>query len=128
SRELPSPDGPLLKLLQGLDAAVDKHKAAGLASFAVFLNDDPDNIDAARRPLAKALRGLADSAKVRNVVLSLDSAAGPKDYKISKEFDVTVLLYHKHKVMGNFAYRKDTLNDENIKSIVDAVDKMVPAT
>jgi hypothetical protein len=127
AREPVAADSPLANLLKGLDAAAEKHKAAGLGGFAVFLTDETENIDS-RRALLKKLQDLADadSMKLKHIGLALDRAAGPENYNVNKEAEVTVLLYHKHNVLGNFAFKKDALNDESIKTILAAVEKMVP--
>lgn len=125
ARELPAPDGPLVKLLQGLDNACVRSKGGELHAFAVFLNDDSQDVDA-RRPLVKRLRDLAEAAKLQKLVLALDTAEGPKDYKLNKEADVTVVIYAKQKVEANFAFRKDALSDEAIKNVVAAAEKLAP--
>jgi hypothetical protein len=119
-------DGPVMKLVKALDDAVEKYRAADLNSFVVFLNDEVQNVDS-RRVLVKRLQDLADGLKLKHVVLALDRAAGPKDYNINKEFDVTALLYHKHAVVGNIAVKKDELDEKKIAEILEAVGKMVPA-
>lgn len=124
ARDAGEPDGPVLKLVKALDDAVEKNRAADLHSFTVFLNDDVENVDS-RRVLVKRLQDLAEGLKLKHVVLALDRAAGPKDYNLSKEIDVTVLLYHDHKIANKLEFKKDTLNDEGIKSILDAVGKML---
>ena len=119
TRDVPAPDRPVAKLLQALDEAVEKNKALGLRAFAVVLTDAADNVDA-RKAAAQRLRDFAEAAKLRNVVLSLDTAAGPKDYKLSPDAEVTVLVYSRHKVEANFAYRKGAFNEEDTKAILAA--------
>ena len=41
--------------------------------------------------MEKSLKDLAEKEKLTKVVLTIDSPAGPEDYKISKDADVTVL-------------------------------------
>lgn len=126
ARDMAGADSPVVKLLQALEASVEKNKASNLAAFAVVLSDEAQNIDS-RRALAKKLQDLADAAKLKNVVLALDSAAGPKGYDLSKEAGVTVVLYHKHKIVGVHSFPRDGLNDAGIKTILDDVEKMMPA-
>jgi hypothetical protein len=125
AREPVGADSPLAKLLKALDAAAEKGKAVGLGGFAVFLTDGSQDIDS-RRDLAKRLQDLAEALKLKHLVLALDSAAGPKDYNINKEAEVTVVVYHKHKVLANFTYKKDALNDEAIKAILAEAEKLAP--
>ena len=50
---------------------------------------------------------------------------GPKDYKLSKEADVTVVVYDRYKVEANHAFRKGELNDKAIEAIRADVSKVV---
>jgi hypothetical protein len=125
TREFPAPDRPVTKLLQALDAAVEKYRPRGLRAFAVVLTDESQDVDA-RRAAAQRLKDLADAAKLKHVVLSLDAAAGPKEYKLSPEAGLTVLVYVKQKVEANFAFPKDAFADDNVKAILAAVEKLFP--
>ena len=49
---------------------------------------------------------LAKAASIKNTVFAVDNPAGPKEYQIAKEADVTVLLYKKHKVEVNHTFAK----------------------
>src|SRR5262249_2789485 len=73
-------------VLTHVDEATVKNEKANMGSYAVFCNDK-DGLD-------KALTKLADDQKLSRLVLSIDNPAGPKDYKIAKDADVTVLLYN----------------------------------
>ena len=118
----------LIELLQELDKAVAKYDRANLCSFAVFLDkgalaDDKRADPAAsaqalfedddrRADLAKKLtEEVHDRAKLKNVVLSLYNLDGPKGYNVSKDADVTVILYRDHEVRQSFAFKKDELKD-----------------
>jgi len=50
---------------------------------------------------------------------------GPKDYKLSKEADVTVVVYDRYKVEANHAFRKGELNDRAVETILADVSKVV---
>jgi hypothetical protein len=125
ARDPGEPDGPVMKLIKAVDDAAVKHRASDLGGFAVFLSDDVQNVDS-RRALVKRLQDLADAVKLQQVVLALDRSAGPRDYNINKETDVTVLVYNKHTVAANRPFAKDALNDEAIKSVLADVEKMLP--
>ena len=53
------------------------------------------------------------------------AADGPKDYKLSKEADVTVVVYDRYKVEANHAFRKGELNDRAVETILADVSKVV---
>ena len=123
-RESPADKPPLMDLLQKLDEAVDRYKNAELRAGVIVLNDDFPKEQT--RP--DLLRKLEASAKdLKHVVIAVDGAAGPENYKISQDADVTVLVYNKHKVLTNFAFAKDQLTEKDVSTIMAAVRKMVGA-
>lgn len=90
-----------------------------MGSFVVFLSDD--------EKLEKQLKELADKLHLQKVILTIDNPAGPKAYKISKDADVTVLLYDRQTVKYNFAYRKGELSPQAVQQIVAAMQKVLEA-
>src|ERR1051325_9384758 len=70
------------KLLKQLDDATVKNAGKSMGSYAVFCSDK-DGLD-------KALTKLAADQKLTKLVLSIDNPTGPKEYKISKDAEVTV--------------------------------------
>jgi hypothetical protein len=105
------------KLLKQLDEATVKNAKAEMGSYAVFCNDK-DGLD-------KALTKLAADQKLTKLVLSIDNPAGPEKYKISKDAEVTVVLYNDFKVEANHSFRKGDLNDAAITKVVADVSKIV---
>ena len=90
--------------MKDLDTAVADGKDTKLASFVVFLTDN-------REKLEPKVAELAKTEKIANVPLTIaESVAGPERYKISKDADVTVLLYSKNVVKANFAFEKGKLD------------------
>jgi hypothetical protein len=85
-----------------------------LKSFVVILTDKGEKA-------ADDLRKLAKEGEIKNVPLTLhqDPAELP-DYEISKDADVTVLMWNQHKVKVNQAY-KGELTEKNIETIVSDI-------
>ena len=104
------------KLLKQLDDATVKNAKAEMGSYAVFCNDK-DGLD-------KQLTKLAADQKISKLILAIDNPAGPKGYEISKDADVTVLLYVNFEVKANHSFRKGTLNDAAITKVVADVAKI----
>jgi len=108
-------DDPLAKLVAGIDKVVAENKKAELHGWVTFLNDDQSAFD----PL------VVDWAKkhaIRNVPLAVfEDVAGPPTYKLNRDADLTVLLFTKHKVVNNFAFRSGELTDERIAEILKAI-------
>lgn len=112
------PSEPVLKLLSRLEAATQKHRSAGMGSFAVFLSDRDD--------LAEKLQQAAARLELKELILSIDVPEGPEGYSVAAEADVTVVLYHKYDVLANHAFRKGELNDKAIDRILADVPKILP--
>lgn len=106
------------KLIKKLDQCTVKNADCKMGSYVVFLSD--------KEGLDKELKNLADKTKLEKIVLSIDNPAGPGEYKISKDANVTVLLYSKHVVRANHAFKKGELQDRDIEAIVKEVPKILP--
>jgi hypothetical protein len=113
--------GPLSSLLKQFDTAVAKNKDADMRSFAIFLCDDGEEMEA-------KLKALAEKEKIsENVPLAIvEDIAGPPAYKINKDAEVTVLLYTKGKVISNFAFKTGELQEKDVKTIVAQLPKILP--
>ena len=124
ARESPSDKSPLAMLLQKLDEAADRHKNAELQAGVVVLNDDFAKAET-RKDLVRKWE--TSGKDLKHVVIAVDGQAGPKEYKIDKDADVTVVLYNQHKVVANFAFAKDKLTDKDVTAIMAAVNKIIGA-
>jgi len=78
--------------------------------------------------LDKQLRGMAEQEGLHRVSLCI--GAPPQRYELSKEADVTVIIYSRQSgpprsqnVVANFALRKGELNEAKIDAIVEALSK-----
>jgi hypothetical protein len=110
-------NAPVAKLIKKIDEATEKNKSAHMGSFVVFLSDN--------EKLKTQLKDLADKENIRNTVLAIDNPAGPQNYNVEKDADVTVVLYTNHTVKANHAFRKGELKDPDIDRIVADVSKIV---
>jgi hypothetical protein len=115
-----TPNDALGKLVNALEKAVTEHKAADLRGWVTFLGDGAEGFE---DKIAKWGRDHA----VRAIPLGIfEDADGPPSYKLARDADVTVLLFTKHKVVANYAFRAGELNDERVKDIMKAVPDLVP--
>ena len=105
------------KLLKQLDEATVKNGKAEMGSYAVFCSDK-DGLD-------KTLTKLATEQKLTKLILSIDNPAGPEKYGISKDADVTVVLYTEFQVKANPTFRKGELPAAAITKVVADVTKIV---
>lgn len=78
--------------------------------------------------MVKKIQDLGKGLAVQHLALSLDSDAGPENWAVHKDADVTVVMYLRHNVLANFAYTADkALTEEDLKVIMATlVDKLLP--
>ena len=105
----------LTSLVKKIDAAAPAKK---INSFVVFLSDD--------EKLEDSLKTLAEKEGIKKCVLAIDNVAGPKGYEVSKDAEVTVVLYNKRKVEANHAFRKGELNAAAIEKVISDLSKIQP--
>jgi hypothetical protein len=110
----------LTKLLKKVDEVTAKNKGCEMGSFVVFLGE--------KEGMQKKLETLAKDNNLKNIILAIDeNRAGPKDYNVSKDADVTVVLYVESTVKANYAFKKGELKDKDIEAIVADVAKITPS-
>ena len=67
---------------------------------------------------------------IKKTVLTIDNPAGPRDYDIAKDADITVVLYRgsygKGAVKANRAFKKGEMTGRDIDGIVEDLAKILP--
>jgi hypothetical protein len=109
---------PLTSLVKKIDSATAEHSSCRMGSFVVFCSDDEG--------LEAKVKDLAKNEKLDHVVLTIDNPQGPPRYKVAKDADITVVLYEKQKVKGNYAFRKGEITDKDVEQIVADVSRILP--
>jgi hypothetical protein len=107
----------LTGLVKKVDEATAKHKKEDLGSFVIFLDKSDD--------MEKKVQAFADKQGIKETVLALDNPAGPKGYEISKDAQVTVLLYVGRKVKANFAFEKGKLTAADVEKVMKELPKLI---
>ena len=111
-------DGPLTSLVKQVNDEVGKNTDKKLCSFVVFLTDDSD-------ALTPKVEQLAEKEKINNVPLTIaESVAGPPNYKIAEDAEVTVMLWTKGKVVANHAFKAGELHKPQITAVIKDVAKL----
>jgi hypothetical protein len=110
-------DPVLQKLIVAVDAATTKNAKAELNSYVVFCSGD-DKLEA-------KLKEMADKAKLKDLVLSIESASGPEKYNISKDADVTIVLYKERVVVANHAFQKGSLSEKDVDTVLGEIANLV---
>lgn len=109
----------MASLVKQVDEKVGKNKDKKMASFVVVLSEDPAANEAKLKELAK-------KEGIKNVPLTTyANSDGPENYKVSKDADVTVLLWVGRKVKANHAFAAGKLNKDGIKAILDDTAKIL---
>jgi hypothetical protein len=112
------PNAQLGKLLKKIDAACAKNTKAEMASFVVFCSKGDD--------LEKNVKKCAKDCDLKKVVLSIDNPSGPEGYDVSKDAEITVVLYVDRNVKANHAFKKGEMKDKDVDSIVKDLSKILP--
>jgi hypothetical protein len=111
-------DDPVLqKLIVAVDEATTKNAKAELNSFVVFCSGD-DKLEA-------KLKDLAEKTKLKDLVLSIESDSGPEKYNISKDADVTILVYKDRTVTANYAFEKGKMCEKDVEAVLGEITKIV---
>ncbi len=105
---------PVAELVKKLDAEVGKVGQEKMGAAVVFLSSE-DNIK-------QTVSQIAEKTKVKNVSLAVDGPTGPQSYKISKDAEVTVILYNKKKVVANHACEK--FDSKSVETVVADLSKI----
>jgi hypothetical protein len=110
---------PLTGLVKKIDEATAKNASCSMGSFVVFCTDDD-------KKLEEDLKKLAKDQSIKKTILTIDNPAGPKGYNVSKDADITVVLYSKRTVKANFAFKKGEMKEADVEKIVADLKKILP--
>lgn len=107
---------PLASLVKQIDEKIGENKK--LKSFTVILTDKGDQA-------SDDLKKIAKDSGIKNVPLTVHgNVEGPGEYELSRDADVTVLMWRGHKVKVNRAYKGD-LTDKDVSAIVSDIPKVL---
>lgn len=107
---------PLASLVKQIDQKIAENKQ--LKSFVVVMGQSPDRT-------RDELRKLAQEMGIKNVPLTMfGEPGGPPDYELSRDADVTVLMWNHHNVKVNHAY-KGELTEKDIGAILADIPKLL---
>ena len=111
--------GNLASLVKKVDKAVGENKDKKMAAFVVLLSEDPDTAETKLKEFAK-------KHKIKNVPLTIyEGIAGPEVYKVSKDADVTALLWLGQTIKANHAFAKGKLKKAGVKAIMKDTSKIL---
>jgi predicted TIM-barrel fold metal-dependent hydrolase len=106
----------LASLVKQVDAKAQEN--GDLCAFLVVLTEDSD-------AAAEELKKLADKHGIKKVPLTVfEGSAGPPNYKLAKDADVTVHMWVNTKVKVNHSFAKGKLDDKSVTSVVADIAKI----
>ncbi len=107
---------PLASLVKQIDRKVEANDP--LKSFVVVMTKEPGKIP-------EELRKLAQDGTIKNVPLTMyGEPGGPPDYELSRDADITVLMWKNGQVKIKRAYKGD-LTEKDIEAIVADIPKLL---
>ena len=106
-------------LVKKVDAKVGENKDKKMAAFVVVLTEDPDAVE-------PKLEALAKDSKIANTPLTIvEGSAGPPNYKLSKDAEVTVMMWVDSEVKVNQSFAKGKLDKKAVDSLVAETKKIL---
>jgi hypothetical protein len=109
----------LARLVQRLDAALSEYKKADLRAWVTFLSSDQLSLD-------PKIVAWAQRHGIRSLPIGVfEDVEGPPSYRLSRDADVTVLFFVNQKVIANFAFRAQEMNDDQIATVMKALTRIV---
>lgn len=105
-------NGEVTNLIHEVDSVVGANQAKDMKAFVVLLSDEPEAKE-------ETLKKVASESKVANTPLTtFDGNVGPRDYKITQDAEVTVMMWVDGKLKVNEAYKPGELTKDKISSLV----------
>jgi len=109
----------LTPLLKQIDRQVDRNRASGLKGFGVLISPQPS------QAISK-LQTLSFNNKIRlPLTVGTDAVSAPSCQNVHPEATVTVVLYHRQRVIQTYAFRSGQLTASNTKAILAGVRRLL---
>jgi hypothetical protein len=106
-------------LVKKIDGQVGENKDKKMAAFVVVLTEDPDAIE-------PKLEALAKDSKLSNTPLTIvEGVTGPPEYKLSKDAEVTVMMWVESEVKVNQSFAKGKLDKKAVASLLEETKKIL---
>ncbi|MBM4001923.1 MAG: hypothetical protein FJ295_01350 [Planctomycetes bacterium] len=109
----------LTGLVKKIDETVAKNSDKKMAAFVVYLSDEPDSVESKLKGIAKTLN------IAKTPLTTFETNEGPDGYKISRDADVTVMMWHNGKVASSRGFAKDKITDKDVEKIISDANGLV---
>lgn len=112
-------DDNVIKLIKEIDTIVGKNRDNKMAAFVVLLTDTPEQQQ-------ESLRSVAKSNDLQHTPLTVyTDTQGPSSYRLTKEADVTVMMWVDEEVRVNHALAIADLDADRIRAITGDTAKIL---
>lgn len=106
-------------LTKGIDGVVGENQSKKMAAFVVLLTDKPEESEAGLKAVAK------DQEIKHTPLTTFDGVAGPDEYKIAQDSEVTVVMWVGGKVAATKSFKAGELNADGIAASVKDTAKIL---
>ena len=112
-------DDKVASLIKQIDAQVAQNQSKKMKAFVVLLSEQPKDSES-------KLQDVAKENDLKNIPLTtFNGAAGPEEYKLSGDADLTVLMWVNSDVKVNRAFAKGELDKKAIDAILADTNKIL---
>jgi hypothetical protein len=109
----------LATLVDQIDAKVGENGDAGMHAFVVLLTDDPEGQE-------EALRSLQEEHGIEHTPLTtFDGTAGPENYLIQADADVTVMMWVDGTLTVNDTLESGSIDEEAVAGVVEQTETIL---
>ncbi len=121
------PKGPLVALLQKLNAIVDKNPDANFGAFVVLMGDEKD-----REAAENAVADLVKDGGLKRIVFVWEGTGEksvkrvPEEYQIKEEPNLTVLIYSNYRVIRHQVFADQPPTEAEIDALAAEFLKQAP--
>lgn len=109
----------LAALIKKMDEVVGENGDAGMAGFVVLMTDEPAEHE-------DSLKSLATEQDIRRVPLTVfDDRYGPRSYRLSRDADVTVMMWVEGELAVNQSFKREQLTEDAIAGLVRSTERIL---
>ena len=106
-------------LTKGIDGVVAANASKKMAAFVVLMTDKPEESEAALKTVAK------DQGIKHTPLTTFDGVAGPEEYKLAADSEVTVVMWVGGKVAASKSYKAGELTTDAVAASVKDTAKIL---
>lgn len=106
-------------LTKGIDGVVSANSDKKMAAFVVLMTDKPEETEAALKTVAK------EKGITKTPLTTFDGVAGPEEYKIAADSEVTVVMWVGGKVAASSSFKAGELTKDGVAATIKDTAKIL---